>query len=77
MGVRKLINSILHKCVICNKLRGKVTEQKMADLPIDRLSTEPPFTYIGLDVFGPWTVVCKAHARRTSSKQKMAVLFTW
>ncbi|KAL1258963.1 hypothetical protein QQF64_009540 [Cirrhinus molitorella] len=33
VGVRKLINSILHKCVICNKLCGKVTEQKMAVLP--------------------------------------------
>lgn len=61
VGVRRRINSTLHKCVICNKLRGKASEQKMADLPIDCLSTEPPFTYIGLDVCGPWTVV----ARRT------------
>ncbi|KAI5085501.1 hypothetical protein C0J45_2267, partial [Silurus meridionalis] len=38
------------------KLHGKVTEQKMADLPIDRLNTEPPFSYVGLDVFGPWTM---------------------
>ncbi|XP_024909242.1 uncharacterized protein LOC112486514 [Cynoglossus semilaevis] len=26
----------------------------MADLPADRLTPEPPFTTVGLDVFGPW-----------------------
>ncbi len=76
VGVRKLINSILHKCVICNKLRGKVTEQKMADLPIDRLSTEPPFTYIGLDVFGPWTVVARRTRGGQAQSKRWAVLFT-
>ncbi|XP_046701027.1 uncharacterized protein LOC124382803 [Silurus meridionalis] len=28
----------------------------MADLPSDRLSTDPPFSSVGLDVFGPWNV---------------------
>lgn len=26
------------------------------DLLPDRWSTEPPATYFGLDVFGPWTI---------------------
>ncbi len=76
VGVRKLINSILHKCVICNKFRGKVTEQKMADLPIDRLSTEPPFTYVGLYVFGPWTVVARRTRGGQAQSKRWAVLFT-
>ncbi|KAL0186268.1 hypothetical protein M9458_017938, partial [Cirrhinus mrigala] len=76
VGVKKLINSILHKCVICNKLHRKVTEQKMADLPTDRLSTEPPFTYIGLDVFGPWTVVARRTRGGQAQSKRWAVLFT-
>lgn len=76
IGVRKLINSIVHKCIVCNKLRGKVTEQKMADLPIDRLSTEPPFTNVGLDVFGPWTVVARRTRGGQAQSKRWAVLFT-
>lgn len=59
-----------------DQLRGKVTEQKMADLPIDRLSTEPPFTYVGLDVFGPWTVVARRTRGGQSQNKRWAVLFT-
>ena len=73
---RKCVNSILHKCVTCNKLRGKATEQKMADLPIDRLSTEPPFTYIGLDAFGPWTVVTRRTRGGQAQSKRWAILFT-
>lgn len=28
----------------------------MADLPADRLTPTPPFTYYGVDDFGPWYV---------------------
>jgi hypothetical protein len=28
----------------------------MADLPRERLETPPPFTNVGFDVFGPWTI---------------------
>lgn len=31
----------------------------MADLPFDRLDPAPPFTYIGIDVFGPWTIATR------------------
>ena len=45
----------------CKKLRGPVLEQHMADLPADRTEVAPPFTKVGFDVFGPWTV----HTRKT------------
>ena len=51
-----VIGSFIARCVRCRYLRGKVGEQKMADLPADRISTEPPFTYVGLDMFVPLTV---------------------
>ena len=28
----------------------------MVDLSVDRISTEPPFMCVGLDMFGPFTV---------------------
>lgn len=71
VGVKKHINSIIHKCVKCNKLRGKATKQKMADLPID-----PPFVYVGLDVFGPWTIVARHTRGGQVQGKRWAVLFT-
>jgi hypothetical protein len=40
--------------------------QRMADLPSDRIDQVPPFTHIGLDVFGPFYV----HEGVTTRKQK-------
>ena len=54
---KRLISSILHKCTKCLKLRGKQETQKMADLPEDRLKPGPAFSYVGVDTFGPWTIV--------------------
>lgn len=76
VGARKCINGILRKCVICNKLRGRAAEQKMADLPPDRLSTEPPFTYVGLDVFGPWSITTRRTRGGQANSKRWAVLFT-
>ncbi|XP_051792766.1 uncharacterized protein LOC127530319 [Acanthochromis polyacanthus] len=76
IGAKRYINSILRKCVVCNKLRGRAAQQKMADLPPDRLSTEPPFTYVGLDVFGPWAVTTRRTRGGQANSKRWAVLFT-
>ena len=47
---------MVYNCVRCKWLRGKFIEQKMADLPISRTTIEPPFTYCGVDLFGPVTI---------------------
>ncbi|XP_024260958.1 uncharacterized protein LOC112236593 [Oncorhynchus tshawytscha] len=47
----------------------------MASLPADRLSTEPPFTHFGLDVFGPWTVASR-QTRGLAHSKWWAVIFT-
>ena len=46
-------------CVACISLRGKLGEQKMAELPFDRLQEEPPFTYCQGDLFGPFVICSK------------------
>lgn len=48
----------------------------MADLPSDRLSMEPPFTNVGLDVFGPWTIVTRRTRGGAANSKRWAVLFT-
>ena len=50
------VRSLIYKCVQCRLLRGKVGEQKMADLPEDRCTSAPPFTYCAVDIFGPFTI---------------------
>ncbi len=76
VGGKRLINSILHCCVTCRRLRGKQVVQKMAGLPPERLSTSPPFTYVGLDVFGPWTVVTRRTRGGVAENKRWAILFT-
>ena len=51
-AVRKLIS----QCVLCRLLRGKSGEQKMSDLPSDRMQEAPPFTYCAVDYFGPFYI---------------------
>lgn len=48
----------------------------MADLPPERLSTSPPFTYVGLDVFGPWQVTARRTRGGLAKSKRWAVLFT-
>jgi hypothetical protein len=56
VGAKRMISRVINQCEVCRKLRGKLMTQQMADLPPDRLNTTPPFTNVGFDVFGPWTI---------------------
>ena len=50
------IRILIHRCVVCRELRGKLGEQKMSDISKERISNDPPFTYCGVDMFGPFTM---------------------
>ncbi|XP_046567991.1 uncharacterized protein LOC124276394 [Haliotis rubra] len=50
------VRTILSRCVTCRKLRTPACEQKMADLPSIRVKPTPPFTYTGVDFFGPHVI---------------------
>ncbi|XP_035980606.1 uncharacterized protein LOC118556656 isoform X5 [Fundulus heteroclitus] len=63
---------VLTKCVVCRRWRGKLGEQKMADLPKERLTPDlPPFTNTGVDYFGPFEI---KKGRR--SLKRYGVIFT-
>lgn len=76
VGAKRAISTPIYKCVTCRKLRGRLEQQQMADLPPERLQQEPPFTYVGLDVFGPWEVVARRTRGGSANSKRWAILFT-
>ena len=56
VNASKEVGAVVFRCVRCKWLRGRFEQQMMANLPFSRTTTEPPFTYCGVDVFGPMQV---------------------
>ncbi|XP_053381914.1 uncharacterized protein LOC128549337 [Mercenaria mercenaria] len=73
---KRLVTSLIFQCVTCKKLRGKFLGQNMSNLPVDRVQQAAPFTYVGADVFGPWSVVSRRTRGGQASSKRWAVLFT-
>ena len=66
-----IVRKVIRRCVICNKLRGKVSKQIMSDLPIDRVSESSPFIHCWVDLFGPFYV-----KERRSTLKRYGVMYT-
>lgn len=75
-GSKGLVSSVIHKCVTCKRIRGKLEEQKMSDLPKDRLTLDPPFTHVGHDVFGPWIISSRRTRGGHVENKRWAVMLT-
>ena len=56
IGCSALVSKVIHACTTCRKLRARTAEQKMANLPWDRVTPSPPFTHCAVDYFGPFYV---------------------
>ncbi|XP_073667523.1 uncharacterized protein [Paramisgurnus dabryanus] len=56
VGCSKVVSSYIYKCTRCRKFRRGTEEQKMANLPPERMEATPPFTYCGMDCFGPFYI---------------------
>ena len=70
-NAKSAINKICSSCVTCRKLRRPTESQIMANLPSDRLEEVPPFTYCGLDVFGPFYVNQNKSTRANTGQRKV------
>ena len=71
VGGSSEVSSAIHQCVKCRRLRGAVVEQKMSDLPQERLERCPLFTYCTVDYLGPSVLT---EGRKSSTRY--GVLFT-
>lgn len=57
IDTRAAVNRVIRKCQLCKILRAKPQMQQMGQLPLPRLDFGvEPFTYVGLDAFGPYKV---------------------
>ena len=56
LGSSNRVAKFIRKCVTCNRLRSPAQIQKMSDLPSDRVTPAAPFTYCGIDCFGPFLI---------------------
>ena len=71
LSLYSAVSSHIHKCVNCRRQRRPLEDQKMANLPLDRIEPSPPFTYCGMECFGPFMI---KEGRR--EMKKYAVIFT-
>ena len=67
----RLVAQLIKNCVTCRRLRRPQEEQKMANLPDDRVEPSYPFTFVGMDCFGPFVV-----KRGRSDVKRYGLLFT-
>ncbi|KAL9951191.1 hypothetical protein ACROYT_G043811 [Oculina patagonica] len=57
IGARSSVRNILNTCFDCRRRQAPTMQQKMASLPEDRVTpSKPPFTYVGVDCFGPFVI---------------------
>ena len=72
VGGRAAVKKALRECFDCRRRQAPTGEQKMADLPEDRVTPDkPPFTFVRVDCFGPFLV-----RRGRSMVKRYGVLFT-
>ncbi len=76
VGAKRYISSLLHVCVTCRRLREKMEHQQIAALPAEWLQVAPPFTYVGVYVFGPWEVVSRRTRKGVFNSKRWAVMFS-
>ena len=72
INARVSVRRVVNQCFKCKRHISQPVQQKMADLPHCRITPgEPPFTYVGVDYFGPYLV-----KRARSRVKRYGVIFT-
>ena len=70
-GLRSKVSKLIQSCPKCIRLRGNPIQPKMSDLPPCRVQESPPFSYVGIDIFGHFDVTEGYTTRRTNSTKKV------
>lgn len=65
---RAAIRQVIFKCITCTKYKAVAPHPVMADLPLTRVQSYRPFTNVGMDYGGPFTV--KESRRRNARTYK-------
>ena len=55
-NLQKMVKSIYFKCVTCKRKFQRLSGQIMSNLLLERLQPSPPFSNVGIDFFGPFTI---------------------
>ena len=53
-SVRRTVRAVTTACVFCRKLFARAVQQKMGQLPKERVTPSPPFTTTDIDFAGPF-----------------------
>ena len=60
---RFLAKQVCKSCVVCKRVRAKLSQQLMADIPAHQLKPCPPFTHVSLDFAGPFSARAMGNSR--------------
>ena len=72
---KKLIADHIFKCVKCRILRRRLSVQQMGELQDSQLSPAPPFSFVGVDAFGPWEVCVRKTRGGSADSKRHAIIF--
>ena len=70
----RIVKSIKSKCVTCRKRDKQLASQIMSPLPLERLKPAPPWSSVGIDLFGPFHI--RGEVNKRSSGKCYGVIFT-
>ena len=59
VGANSAVKNFIFRYVDCRRLRRRIGEQKMTDLPTCRLTETAPFTHCVVNIFGPSLFIVK------------------
>lgn len=61
---RRIVKKVANDCITCSKLKGKMCQQMMSNLPPERSQRANPFEYNALDLFGPFEIKDSVQKRK-------------
>ena len=53
IGGRRVVRDVIRQCITCRRQSARPQNQKMGNLPPERVTPDPPFNKVGVDYAGP------------------------